>query len=64
MKGSSMEIQDVPPGCMEIPGFIIPIHSDPPAWLTLEGNVTHLWQERGVWETPELANEAINKFCR
>ena len=60
-----MEIQDVPPGCQEIPGYVVPVYSmDTPAWLTLDGDVTRVWQERGVWPTSAAARDAIDKFCR
>lgn len=60
-----MEVKDVPAGCQEMPGFIIPVHSmDTPAWLTLDGQVTRIWQERGIWDTVAEAREAITKFCR
>jgi hypothetical protein len=60
-----LPVDPAPPGCLELPGFIVPIHSkDDPAWLTLYGAVTHVWSERGNWETAELAYEAISKFCR
>ena len=54
-----------PPGCVEIPGFIVPIqgYGDRPAWLTREGNVTHQWQLRGIWPTAELADAARERAC-
>lgn len=60
-----MEVQDVPTGCQEIPGFIIPVHTaDTPAWLTMDGCVTRVWRERGVWATVKAARKAIDDFCR
>lgn len=59
-----MKIQDVPEGCQEIPGFILPISNlEKPAWLTQDGKVTYVWNERGVWHTEKEAKEAINDFC-
>lgn len=59
------DVEDVPPGCMEIPGYIIPVHSmDTPAWLKQDGAVTRVWAERGVWPTAAAARESIGEFCR
>lgn len=54
-------IRDVPEGCLEIPGFILEL-PDRSGWLTKDLGVTDKWNERGVWNTPELAEEALNAF--
>lgn len=55
----SAPIQEPPPGCLEIPGFIL---THPQGWLTQDGEVTSDWNRRGVWATAEEAREARERF--
>lgn len=41
-----------PPGCQEVPGFILTI---PCGWLKKDGTPTDKWTERGIWPTVEAA---------
>lgn len=52
--------QEPPPGCQEIPGFILTLKSG--GWLTKEGFPTWIFEERGVWPTQEAAEEAMSAF--
>lgn len=51
----------VPEGCEPIPGYIVECRNGT-GWLTKDGSVTQVWQERGVWATPELAADAAERF--
>ena len=51
--------QEPPQGCQEIPGYILPIRQG--GWLTQNLTVTHIWQHRGIWPTPEAAQAALDK---
>lgn len=53
-------IADPPPGCQAIPGYIVELF-DCSRWLRRDGTVTMVWSERGVWESPEAAGEAMRK---
>lgn len=53
----SSEPIDPPPGCQEIPGFIVELGREGP-WLTQDGFLTSDWKRRGVWETAEAAETA------
>lgn len=50
-----------PPGCQEIPGYIVQVGNR--AWLTQGGQLTR-WRRRGVWPTLEEADAAREKFCQ
>ena len=53
-------IRGVPPGCQEIPGYILDVF-DGSAWITQDGKVTDKWHERGIWPTPEAAAEMMQR---
>ena len=56
-------IQEPPTGCVEIPGFILPL----PVlklWFTQTGELTNIFQRRGVWPTVEAALDARDKFTK
>ena len=55
------EILGVPPGCQEIPGYILAVF-DGKAWITQDGHVTDKWEERGIWPTQAAADEAMQMF--
>lgn len=55
------EPKGVPPGCVEIPGFILDVF-DGSAWMTADGKVTDVFAERGIWPTQEEAAEAMKRF--
>jgi hypothetical protein len=61
MKPPDYTIRDVPAGCQEIPGYILDVF-DGSAWITQDGRVTDNWHERGVWPTPEAAEEMMQQF--
>jgi hypothetical protein len=58
-----MNPKEPPKGCMEIPGYICEV-VEGSAWLTKDGKLTTVWQERGVWNTPEEAQKAAEKAMR
>ena len=49
-----------PEGCIEIPGFILVVKDK--GWLTKDGMVTNVFCERGVWESEEDAEKALESF--
>jgi hypothetical protein len=52
---------DPPPGCQEIPGFILKAKD---GWVTQDGQFafTTVFSERGVWPTQEAAEAARDAF--
>jgi len=50
---------DPPPGCQEIPGFILKVKD---GWVTQAGQFTMVFSERGVWPTQEAAEAARDAF--
>ena len=54
-------ILEPPPGCIEIPGFILVIEPGR-KWLTQNGQATTVFGERGIWETEEDAERARDVF--
>lgn len=46
---------DPPPGCQEIPGFILQVKD---GWVTQDGQFTTVFSERGVWPTQAEAEAA------
>ena len=52
---------DVPKNCMEIPGVILVIEPEK-AWLTQDGQVTEVWEERGIWPNEEEALKVVAMF--
>jgi len=56
-----MTILDPPNECQEIPGYILVITPDK-EWLMQTGQVTTVWEQRGVWATAEEAEKARVAF--
>ena len=50
---------DPPPGCQEIPGFVLVVNG---GWVTQSGQFTTVFSERGVWPTQEAAEAARDVF--
>jgi hypothetical protein len=50
-----------PPGCQEIPGFIVETR-ERDQWLTQSGGITDDWRMRGVWPTQSEAEAARDAF--
>ena len=48
-----------PPGCQEIPGFILKVKD---GWVTQSGQFTTVFSERGVWPTQAEAEAARDVF--
>jgi len=57
-----IDVDPVPPGCQETGGFILTVESRK-VWLTLAGEETRYWAERGVWPTAQAADRARARFC-
>jgi hypothetical protein len=51
----------VPAGCETAPGWILEVAAHGP-WLKLDGSITDIWAERGVWLTVDDANAALDRF--
>lgn len=49
---------EVPENCMEIPGVILVIEPEK-YWLTIDGYVTEVWEERGIWPNEEEAMKMV-----
>ncbi len=52
---------DPPPGCQEIPGFILVVFGGR-VWFTQDGELTNDWNKRGVWKTVQEAETAHATF--
>jgi len=52
---------EVPKKCMETPGVILVIEPGK-AWLTIDGYVTEVWEERGIWPNEEEAMKVVAMF--
>lgn len=52
---------DPPPGCQEIPGFILSVFGGR-GWFTQDGELTNDWNKRGVWPTQAEAEAARDAF--
>jgi hypothetical protein len=50
---------DPPPGCQEVPGFILKVKD---GWVTHDGQFTTVFAERGVWPTQAEAEAARDTF--
>jgi hypothetical protein len=50
---------DPPPGCQEIPGFVLVVNG---GWVTHDGQFTTVFFERGVWPTQAEAEAARDAF--
>ena len=57
-----IDVDPVPPGCQEIPGFILTVETGK-VWLTQDGEETTVWEKRGVWPTAQAADRARARFC-
>jgi len=57
-----MLILDPPNGCQEIGGYILVI-TPGKEWLTQTGEPTTDFSQRGIWDTPEAAEEDLTGFC-
>ena len=55
-------ILEPPKGCQEIPGYILVLIPGK-KWLTQDGRATTIFNERGVWATPEDAEKAKEVLC-
>ena len=57
-----MNPTEPPEGCVEIPGYFLTISGV--GWFKKDGGVTRVFSERGVWETQEDAQKAIDEFTK
>lgn len=56
-----MDILDPPIGCIETEGFIL-VNEIGKLWLRKDLTITDIWEERGIWETAEDAETALNRL--
>lgn len=56
-----IDIKPVPVGHEPAPGYILEVLNGR-GWFTQDGFISNRWSERGVWPTPEAAEDALENF--